>query len=88
MMAIALIKEMKETRSLYYTSKHPVIESIFPPQWLASKENKEAEFLSRHHLQGWDYKLASTEVWKVCHRQQIWPTLDIIVSKGIHLIPR
>ena len=49
MMAIALIKEMKETRSLYYTSKHPVIESIFPPQWLASKENKEAEFLSRHH---------------------------------------
>ena len=51
-------------------------------------DNTEADFLSRHRLQRWDFKLISSEFWRICHRLQVWPTLDAFASKGSHQIPR
>ena len=51
-------------------------------------ENREADFLSRHRLQRWDFKLISSEFWRVYHRFQVWPTLDAFTSRGSHQIPR
>ena len=62
--------------------------TILPPQWLSTLENTEADFLSRHRLQRWDFKLISSEFWRFCHRLQVWPTLDAFVSRGSHQIPR
>ena len=51
-------------------------------------ENTEADFLSRHRLQRWDFKLISSEFQRICHRLQVWTTLDAFASKGSHQIPR
>ena len=42
----------------------------------------------QHRFKTWDFKLASTEFWRVCQRLQVWPTLDVFTSKGSHQIPR
>ena len=55
---------------------------------MASEANAEADFLSRHRLQRWDFKLISSEFRRICHRLQVWPTLDAFTSKGSHQIPR
>ena len=49
--------------------------TILPPQWLASEENREANFLSRLSLQRWDFKLVSTEFWKVFQRLHVCPLM-------------
>ena len=45
-------------------------------------------FLIRHRLQRRDFKLISSEFWRICHRLQVWPTLDAFTSRGSHQIPR
>ena len=62
--------------------------TILPPQWLASKANAEADFLSRHSLLKWDFKLISSEFWRVCHKLQVWPTLDAFACRGTHQIAK
>ena len=59
-----------------------------PPHELASKANAETDFLSRHRLQRWDFKLISSEFWRICRKLQVWPTLDAFASKGTHQILR
>ena len=74
--SIALIKKMGETYSPALCKESlllwcQAIERklrILPPQWLASEENTEADFLSRNLLQRLNSKLASTEFWWVCQR--------------------
>ena len=39
-------------------------------------------------MQGWDFKLISSEFQRICHKLQVWPTLDAFTSKGKHQIPR
>merc|ERR1711867_30261 len=62
--------------------------TILPPQWLSTSENTEADFLSRHRLQRWDFKLVPSEFRRICHRLQVWPTLNAFMSRGSHQIPR
>ena len=62
--------------------------TILPPQWLSTSENIEADFLSRHRLQRWDFKLISSEFWRVYRRFKVWPTLDAFASRGSNQIPR
>ena len=62
--------------------------TILPLHWISTLDNTEADFLSRHRLQRWDFKLISSEFWRICHKLQVWPTLDAFASKGSHQIPR
>ena len=96
MTAITFIRKMGGTRSPSLCKESLLLWrqaikrelTILPPLWLASEENTEADFLSRHRLQRWDFKLASSEFQRVCQRLQVWPTLDTFASKGSHQIPR
>ena len=51
-------------------------------------ENMEADFVSRHSMLRWDFKLAPSEFRRICWRLQVWPTLDAFASKRAHQIPR
>ena len=62
--------------------------TILPPQWLSTTENTEADILSRHRLQKWDFKLISAEFWRIRHLFQIWPTWDAFTSEGSHQVLR
>ena len=81
--AIAFIRRTGGTHSLSLCKEsqllwHQAIRgslTILPPQWISTSENTEADFLSRHRLQRWDFKLISSEFWRICHRFQVWPTL-------------
>ena len=96
MMAIAFIRRIGDTHSLSLCKEshllwHQAIRrnfTVLPPQWLSTSENKEADFLSRHRLQRWDFKLVLSEFWRICHRFQVWPTLDAFASRGSHQIHR
>ena len=48
----------------------------------------ETDFLSRHSLQRWDFKLISSKFQRICHKLQVWPTLDAFASRGTHQITR
>ena len=69
MMAIAFIRRLggtcsrllcKESHWLWQEAIRRNI-TILPPQWLSTLDNTEADFLSRHRLQRWDFKLISSE---------------------------
>ena len=76
MMAMAFIKRMEGTRSHTLCKEslllwHQAIWrklSILPPQWISTVENTEADFLSRHSMLRWDFKLALSEFRSVCRR--------------------
>ena len=96
MTAIAYIKKVGGSCSLSLCKEshllwHQAIRrnfTVLSPQWLSTSENTEADFLSRHRLQRWDFKLVSSEFRRICHRFQVWPTLDAFVSRGSHQIHR
>ena len=54
---------------------------------LSTQENTEADILSRHRLQRWDYKIALSEFQRICQRLKVWPILDAFVSSGSNQIP-
>merc|ERR1711895_390223 len=95
-MAIAFIRRMGGTHSFTLCKDslklwHQAIEkklTILPPMWISNLENTQADFLSRHSLVRWDFKLAPSEFRRVCRRFQVWPTLDAFASKRSHQIPR
>ena len=76
MTAIALIRKMGGTHALSLCKESHLLWSqairrnitILPPQWVSTSENTEADFLSRHRLQRWDFKLVSSEFRRICHR--------------------
>ena len=55
--------------------------------WLASETNVESEFLSRHCQLIGDFKIISSEIWRVCQTMQLWPTLCVFASKWYHQVP-
>ena len=69
MMAITFIRRIGDTHSLSLCKEshllwHQAIRrnfTVLSPQWLSTSENTEADFLSRHRLQRWDFKLISSE---------------------------
>ena len=95
-MAITFIRRIGDTHSLSLCKEshllwHQAIRrnfTVLPPQWLSTSENKEADFLSSHRLQRWDFKLVLSEFWRICHRFQVWPTLNAFASRGSHQIHR
>ena len=76
MTAIAFIRKLGGTRSHVLCKEslklwHQAIKrniTILPPQWISTEENTEADFLSRHRLQRWDFKLAPAEFRRICRR--------------------
>ena len=96
MTAIAYIRKSGGTSSLPFCKESHLLWcqairrnlTLLPPQWISTQENTEADFLSRHKLQRWDFKLISSEFQRVCHRFQVWPTLDAFASRGSHQIPK
>merc|ERR1711867_95955 len=96
MTAITFIRRMGGTRTLTICREsHQLWReaikrniTILPPQCLASEDNAEADFLSRHRLQRWDFKLISSEFRRICHKLQVWPTLDTFASRETHQISR
>jgi hypothetical protein len=96
MTAIAFIRKLGGTRSPTLCKEslklwRQAIEreiTILTPMWISTLENTQADFLSRHSLSRWDFKLAPSEFRRVCHRLQVWPTLDAFASKRCHQIPR
>jgi hypothetical protein len=94
--AIAYIRKLGGTRSKILSAESRKLWlyaiqwniTILPPHWLSSEDNVEADFLSRHNMQRWDFKLVSSEFQRVCQRLQVWPTLDAFASRGSHQIPR
>ena len=93
-MAITFIRKMGGTHSLSLCKESHLLWreairrniTILPPQWLSTTNNTGADFLSRHRLQRWDFKLISSEFRRICHRLQVWPTLDTFESKGLTAI--
>ena len=87
-MAIAYIRKLWGTSSSIlsaeswklwlYTIQRNIM--ILPPHWLSSEDNVEADFLSRHNMQRWDFKLVSSEFRRVCQRLQVWPTLGAFAT--------
>ena len=79
MTVIAFIRRLGSTRSqpLYKESHHFLQDAIrsnitiLPPQALYKTDNIEADFLSRHKIQRWDFKLISSEFWRICPRFQV-----------------
>ncbi len=96
MTAITFIRRRGGTRSLSLCKESHLLWpqairrniTILPSQWLSTTKNTDADFLSRHRLQRWDFKLISSEFRRICHRLQVWPTLDAFASKGSHQIPK
>ena len=88
--AIAYIRKLGGTRSSILSAKSRKLWlyaiqqniTILPPHWLSSEDNVEADFLSRHNMQRWDFKLVSSEFRRVCQRLQVWPTLNAFASTG------
>ena len=75
-MAIAYIRKLggthssilsAESRKLWLYAIQRNI-TILPPHWLSSEDNVEANFLSRHNMQRWDFKLVSSEFRRICQR--------------------
>ena len=62
--------------------------TILSPQRLALKVNTEADFLSRHSLRRWDFKLISLDFRRVCCKLQVWPNFDAFASDGAHQVDR
>ena len=96
MTAIAFIRKLGGTRSRLLCKESLLLWrqairrniTILPPQWISTEENTEADFLSRHKLLRWDFKLAPSEFRRICRRLQVRPTLDAFASRGSHQIPR
>ena len=96
MIAIAYIRKMGGAHSLSLCKESHLLWrqairrnlTFLPHKWISTQENTEADFLSRHRLQWWDFKLALSEFWRIYQRLHIWPTLDAFASSRSHQIPR
>ena len=94
--AIAFIRKLGGTRSQVLCKESLLLWrqairrniTILPPQWISTEENTEADFLSRHKLLRWDFKLAPVEFRRICRRLQVRPSLDAFASRGSHQFPR
>ena len=96
MTAIAFIRRLggtcslalcKESHQLWQEAIDRNI-TILSPQRLALKVNTEADFLSRHSLRRWDFKLISLDFRRVCCKLQVWPNFDAFASDGAHQVDR
>ena len=64
--AITYIRKMGRTHSLTLCKESHLLWcqairrnlTLLPPQWISTQENTEVDFLSRHRLQRWDFKLS------------------------------
>ena len=62
--------------------------TILPPRWLASEENFQADFLSRHSLVSWNFQLSAQLFSRVCRQFRLKPTLDAFATRETAQIPR
>ena len=94
--AIALIRKMEGTFSPTLCKKSLLLSrqaiqrklTILPPLWLTLQENTKANFLSRHSLKRWYFRLANSPKLCAGQRLQGWPILDAFASRRSHQIPR
>ena len=62
--------------------------TILAPHWLSTKDNVEADFLSRNSLSQWDFVLDKVLFDMILESFQLHPTLDAFASKETHQLPR
>merc|ERR1712243_542063 len=55
---------------------------------MGSSGHRRGELPQQTNLQRRDFKLISSEFWRVCCRLQVLPTLDAFASKGTHQMVR
>ena len=61
---------------------------ILTPHWLSTKDNVEADFLSRHSISQWDIQLDPDIFTYILGYFQVQPTLDAFASREIHQLER
>ena len=62
--------------------------TLLTPHWLSSKDNAEADFLTRNRLSQWEFRLRQDLFLQILETFQIWPTLDAFASKATTQMPR
>ena len=62
--------------------------TLLSPQWLSTKENTSADFLSRNLLSQWEFKLTEELFQLILDSFQLKPTLDAFASQITTQLPR
>ena len=61
---------------------------ILAPHWLSTKDNVEADFLTRNSLSQWEIFLIPDIFYYILGVFQVQPTLDAFASRETHQLPR
>ena len=62
--------------------------TLLTPHWLSSKDNAEADFLTRNKLSQWEFRLAQGLFQQILETFQVSPTLDAFASMATAQLPR
>ena len=62
--------------------------NLLSPVWLSTKENMEADFLSRNHLHQWECMLSRETFLLILDHFSLYPTLDVYASRETHQLRR
>ena len=62
--------------------------TLLTPHWLSTKDNVMADFLSRHHLNQWEFQLSVDVFNLVLDHFHVSPTMDIFASRETNQLPR
>ena len=62
--------------------------TILTPHWLSTKDNVEADFLSRNALSQWEFYLCPDLFMLILETFQVTPTLDAFASRDTAQLPR
>ena len=61
---------------------------VLTPQWIGTKENCVADFLSRHDIHHWEFSLDRKVFNTIVDNFQLMPTLDAFASRQTAMLPR
>ena len=94
--ALSYIKKQGGTRSYSLNQEASELWSfttannitLLTPQWIGSKENSMADFLSRSSLHHWEFCLDRVLFRSIIESFQVYPTLDAFASQQTTQLPR
>ena len=61
---------------------------VLTPHWLSTTDNVEADFLTRHKLSQWEFRLTRELFRQILDTFQLYPTLDAFASRATAQLPR
>ena len=62
--------------------------TLLTPHWISTKENSKADFLSRHDVLQWEFRLSGETFRSVIDHFKLDPTMDVYASKRTHQLDR